>query len=57
MSRISLLESRRKDSENGFEAALSSVATMQAADPKVAALNRRLLLTCQADFKGMSYLL
>ena len=57
MSRTALLEYHKKDCERGFEAALFSVSAMQTADPKVAALNRSLLLTYQADLKGMNLLL
>ena len=44
---------RRRDSLRDLNRRVRSVAQMQVADPKVAALNRRLLLVCHADATAM----
>lgn len=51
-----LIDRRRRNSAAGLHSALNSVGQMQIVDPKVAALNRRLLMVCRADAEQMNLL-
>ena len=55
-SRGQQLEQRKRDSLEGLRSSLRSVNQMQTVDPKVADLNRQLLLSRQADVKRMEQL-